>query len=111
MAPKTIIIQGESLGRGDETLGKILTANFLRVLGDSKEKPEAIILWNAGVRLACEGSEMLEHLKHLEQQGVKVLACTTCLEYYDLREKLVVGEPTTMVKSIAAMMSTETITL
>lgn len=111
MSRKVIILQGEALGRGDEQLGRILTANFLRVLGDSEQKPITIILWNAGVRLACEGSDVLDHLKRLEQQGVEILACTTCLEYLDLREKMVVGKPTTMAKSIASMMSAETITL
>ena len=111
MPQKVIIIQGESLGRGDERLGRILTANFLRVLGESPQKPVTIIMWNAGVRLACEGSDVLDNLKRLEQQGVEILACTTCLEYFDLKEKMVVGKPTTMAKSIASMMASETITL
>ena len=52
------------------------------------------------VRLVCEGSKVLEHIKRLESQGVEILVCTTCLEYFDLLEKLAVGTPTTMMKSI-----------
>ena len=111
MSQKTVIIQGESLGRGDEQLGRILMANFLRLLGDSAKKPTTIILWNAGIRLACEGSDVLEHLKRLEQQGVEILACTTCLEYFELRDKMQVGKPTTMSKSIQAMMEIDVVTL
>ena len=111
MSQKVIIIQGDVLGRGDERLGKILMANFLRLLGDSEKKPATIILWNAGVRLACEGSDVLDHLKRLEQQGVEILACTTCLEYFELKEKMAVGKPTTMSKSIASMMFADTVTL
>jgi selenium metabolism protein YedF len=111
MSQKTVIIQGESLGRGDEQLGRILMANFLRLLAESGKKPATIILWNAGIRLACEGSDVLEHLKRLEKQGVEILACTTCLEYFELRDKILVGKPTTMSKSIAAMMETDVVTL
>jgi selenium metabolism protein YedF len=111
MAPKVIVIQGESLGRGDEQLGSLLMANFLRLLGESDKKPDSLIFWNSGVRLVCEGSQVLEHLKRLEQQRVELLACTTCLEYFDLKDKLVVGKPTTMAKSIISMMNYDVVGL
>jgi selenium metabolism protein YedF len=111
MAPKVIVIQGESLGRGDEQLGSLLMANFLRLLGESDKRPESLIFWNAGVRLVCEGSQFIDHLKRLEQQGVELLACTTCLEYFDLKDKLMVGKPTTMVKSIISMMNYDVVGL
>ncbi len=111
MAPKVIVIQGETLGRGDERLGSLLIANFLRLLGESDKKPDSLIFWNSGVRLVCEGSQVLEHLKRLEQQGVELLACTTCLEYFDLKDKLAVGKPTTMVKSIISMMNYDVVGL
>jgi selenium metabolism protein YedF len=111
MAPKVMFIQGESLGRGDDRLGLLLMANFLRLLGESDKKPDTLIFWNSGVRLVCEGSQVLEHLKRLEKQGVELLACTTCLEYFDLQEKLVVGKPTTMVKSIKSIMDFSAVAL
>jgi intracellular sulfur oxidation DsrE/DsrF family protein len=86
-------------------------ATFLRVLGESKEKPETIIFWNTGVKLVCEGSRVLGHLRKLEEQGVTLLACTTCLEYFELENKIVVGKPTTMVKSIQSMFMGNLITL
>jgi selenium metabolism protein YedF len=111
MAKKVFLIQSEGLGRGEEQLGGLLMANFLRLLGENQEKPETIIFWNTGVKLVCEGSRVLDHLKRLEGQGVTILACTTCLEYLDLTEKMAVGKPTTMVKSIEAMFSGDIITL
>ena len=111
MPSKTILIQSEGLGRGDDKLGIILMANFLRLLGDSQDKPGALIFWNSGVHLLCEGSRVLEHLKKLEGQGVEILACTTCLEYLELTAKLIVGKPSTMVKSIQSMFSTDMICL
>ena len=70
-----------------------------------------MVFWNAGVKLACEGSQVLVHLKKLEEQGVEILACTTCLEYYELVDKLKAGKPTTMVKSIQSMMNSEMVCL
>ena len=111
MKKKVFLIQSEGLGRGEEQLGSLLMANFLRLLGVTEEKPETIIFWNTGVRLVCEGSRVLEHLKKLEEQGVTILACTTCLEYFELENKIVVGKPTTMVKSIQSMFNGDLIPL
>ena len=111
MPSKTILIQSEGLGRGDDKLGAMLMANFLRLLGESRDKPAALVFWNAGVKLVCEGSRVLEHIKKLEGQGVEVLACTTCLEYLGLADKLAAGKPTTMIKSIQGMFSSDMICL
>jgi len=111
MQSKVILIQSERLGKGDDQLGTMLMANFLRLLGESKEKPETLVFWNTGVRLVCEDSYVLGHLKRLEDQGVEILACTTCLEYFDLVDKLKVGKPTTMVKSIQSVLNSEIVCL
>jgi len=111
MKPKTFLIQSEGLGRGDEQLGSLLMASFLRLLGESQDKPGSLIFWNAGVRLMCQGSQVLEHLKRLEEQGVELLACTTCLEYFELMDKLAAGKPTTMMKSIQSMMGDDVVSL
>jgi selenium metabolism protein YedF len=111
MRPKIFLIQSEGLGRGDEQLGSMLMANFLRLLGESEDKPSGMIFWNTGVRLACEGSPVLNRLKQLEEQGVKLLACTTCLEHFELTDKLVVGKPTNMMKSIQSMLSSDVVSL
>ena len=111
MKSKVILIQSEVLGRGDDALGGMLMAHFLRLLGESEKKPGSIILWNGGARLACYGSKVIDHLKRLAQQGVEILVCTTCLEYFDLMDKLLVGKPTTMVKSIDSMLEYDIVTL
>lgn len=111
MPSKVILVQSEGLGKGDDALGKMLMASFLRVLGESREKPKTLVFWNSGVRLVCEGSEVLEHLKKLEGQGVEILGCTTCLEYFDLVDKLKVGKPTTMVKSVQVMLNSDMVCL
>jgi selenium metabolism protein YedF len=111
MTNKVFLIQSEGLGRGDEQLGLILMSNFLRFLGESQDKPSCLIFWNTGVRLLCEGSKFLELLKRLEKQGVELLACATCLDYFELTDKLAVGKPTNMVKSIQSMLDSDIVSL
>jgi len=104
MKSKVILVQSEGLGRGDDPLGSMLMANFLRLLGENEDKPGGIIFWNAGVCLVCEGSKVLEHIRRLEDQGVEILACGTCLEYFDLTDRLAVGKRTTMASSIESIL-------
>ena len=111
MTSKVILIQSEGLGRGDDELGMMLMSNFLRLLEESQDKPTQLIFWNTGVRLVCEGSWALEHLKELEEQGVEVLACRTCLDHFQLTDRLVIGRSTTMPKTIEAMMTNQTVCL
>ena len=103
MQPRHILVQSEGLGEGDEELGKLLMANFLILLGEKEEKPKTIIFWNSGVNLVCDGSQVLDHIQKLEKAGVEILACTTCLKYFNLLDKLVVGKPTKMMKPIELM--------
>jgi selenium metabolism protein YedF len=111
MKRKVILVQAEGLGRGDERLGSMLMANFLRLLGENKDKPSSLIFWNTGVRLVCEGSKVIDHVRRLEEQGVEILACTTCLEYFNLTDKLSIGKPTTMLKSIQSLLDCDMVGL
>ncbi|MFC1967291.1 sulfurtransferase-like selenium metabolism protein YedF [Chloroflexota bacterium] len=111
MKSKHLLIQSEGLGTGDGKLGVMLMANFLRLLGENENKPATIIFWNAGVKLLCQGSPVLGHIQKLENAGIEILACKTCLEFFNLEDKLSVGKPTTMVKSIEAMLDGDFIAL
>lgn len=111
MSSKIFLVQSETLGRGEDKLGSLLMANFLRLLGESQDKPQSLVFWNTGVRLVCDGSPVLGHLKRLEELGVTILVCTTCLEYFDLVDRVRVGKPTTMVKSVQSMLGGDVIGL
>jgi selenium metabolism protein YedF len=111
MSSKVFLIQSEGLGRGEDNLGSILMHNFLRMLGESEEKPKTMIFWNTGVRLLSEGSPVLEHLKKLESQGVEILGCATCLDYFKLTDKQKVGKPTNMLRSIYTMFDSDIVCL
>jgi selenium metabolism protein YedF len=91
-----LYINSHLLGIGDEALGAILMRSFLKTLLDMETKPSRLILVNSGVRLATEGSEVLETLQALSEKGIEILSCGTCLDFYGLKEKLKVGKISNM---------------
>jgi selenium metabolism protein YedF len=91
-----VYINSHLLGIGDEALGAILMRSFLKTLLDMEIKPSRLILINSGVRLASEGSEVLETLRKLYEEGVEILSCGTCLDFYGLKEQLRVGTVSNM---------------
>jgi len=86
-----VYINSHLLGIGDDALGAILMRSFLKTLMDLEIKPSRLILINSGVRLATEGSEVLETLRALSQKGIEIFSCGTCLDFYGLKQKLKVG--------------------
>jgi selenium metabolism protein YedF len=86
-----VYINSNLLGVGDEALGTILMRSFFHVLSEMETKPTTLIFINSGVRLTTEGSAVLEDLQNLDQRGVAILSCGTCLDFYGLKEKLRIG--------------------
>ncbi len=90
------VLSSDQMGGGSEELGRILMKGFVYALTQLEELPETILLYNGGARLSVEGSQSLEDLKSLEAQGVEILTCGTCLNYYGLTDQLSVGSVTNM---------------
>ena len=101
---KVVVIRSSVMGDGDPELGKVLIKGFIYALSQQEELPKTILFYNGGAHLTCEGSASLDDLKELEQRGVRILTCGTCLNFYGLSEKLKVGEVTNMYE-IAETMS------
>ncbi len=91
-----VAVTADHMGEGDPKLGRTLLKGFLFALGQLEELPAAILFYNGGAFLTCEGSESLEDLKALEGPGVEILSCGTCLNFYGLSGKLRVGGVTNM---------------
>jgi selenium metabolism protein YedF len=91
-----VFIDTDSLGRGSEELGRILMRSFLQTLEQSEVQPKKVILINSGVKLACEGSDVLEDLQELAGKGAEILSCGTCLDYFAIKKKLMVGKVSNM---------------
>ena len=101
---KILVLMGaDQLGRGDEVLGAKLIGNFIATLKEMGPELWCVVLLNAGVKLAVAGSEVLAGLKNLEQSGVRLLVCGTCLNHFQLLEAKQVGETTNMLDIITAM--------
>jgi len=109
---KVIIINNERMGQGETELTTLLMGNFLRSLVSSEKKPEFLIFYASGVKLVSEGSIYLETLVSLENSGVEVLSCSTCLNYYGLAEKVKVGKKSNMAEITGVLLKSEgTITI
>jgi len=93
----------DRIGYGDDALGLKLMVNFLRTLKEMGEELWRLVFVNNGVKLAIEGSEVLEDLKAYELAGLKILVCGTCLDHFDLLEKKQIGETTNMLDIVTAM--------
>ena len=91
-----VVLSSNQMGYGSEELGQILMKGFIFALTELDELPSTVLLYNSGVKLSTEGSNSIEDLKTLQAQGVEILSCGTCLNYYDLTEKLQVGDVTNM---------------
>lgn len=91
-----VAIGSDKMGVGSDELGKTLMKAFVFALTQQDTLPKTILFYNGGASLTCADSPMLEDLKALEAQGVEILTCGTCLNFYGLTEKLAVGSVTNM---------------
>lgn len=106
---KRILILTDSIGRHDDELGRVLMRNLIYSIARDENPPAALMFMHEGVRLACEGSEVLDDLRMLAEAGVALKVCGTCLDYLKLKESLLVGEVGTMPASVAAMLGDDSI--
>ncbi len=98
-----VFIPTDVFGTGDDELGRGLMKNFLLTLKEMGKDLWRIVLVNGGVRLAVEGSAVLPSLFELHDAGVDILVCGTCLEYFGLLDKKVVGQTTNMLDIVTSM--------
>ncbi|HFD39446.1 MAG TPA: sulfurtransferase-like selenium metabolism protein YedF [Anaerolineae bacterium] len=102
--PLVLVVSADVMGRGHDELGGILIRGFFHTLGEVEPRPQMIIFFNTGVRLACEGSPVLDDLRALEESGIEMLACGTCLDYLALKETLAVGQVSNMYDIAGAIL-------
>lgn len=108
---KHVLILTDSLGRGGYELGRAVMKLFIYSMARDEHKPASITLMNEGVRLACEGSDVLDDLKLLGENGVPVKACGICLDYLKLEDFLAVGEIGKGSDVVAALLSEDVVTI
>ena len=91
-----IVIPSDLMGNGDPELGRILMNSFIYTVSETKPYPKAILFYNSGVKLTIKSSGVLDDLLLLEKVGVEIISCGTCLDFYDLKDELGVGEISNM---------------
>lgn len=95
--PNRVVVFGSQyVGSGNDELGAILMKGFIFALTQQDVLPQTMLFYNSGAFLTCEGSESLEDLRTLEAAGVEILTCGTCLNHYDIADKLAVGGVTNL---------------
>ena len=95
-----VVLSSDKMGEGEEKLGKILIKGFVYALTQLEQLPSAVLFYNSGAFLSCEDSPVLEDLKLLEEEGVEICTCGTCLDFYGLKEKLAVGNVVNMYQIV-----------
>ena len=91
-----VVVSSDRMGSGNDELGKVLIKGFIFAVTQLDTLPKTMLFYNGGATLTTEDSDSLEDLKSLEAQGVEILTCGTCLNFYGLPEKSQVGEVTNM---------------
>lgn len=108
--PKTVIyINSERMGSGDDGLGTLLIGTFLSTLGDFVREVSHILLVNGGVKLACEGSDKADYLVSLEEAGVEILSCGTCVNHFELTDKVKAGQISNMFTILQVLTTADSI--
>ena len=96
--PTVVQVTSSVMGQGDDDLGELLLRSFIKTLAQLESKPSAILFYNDGVKLCCHGSLLIDDLRSLESDTLEIIACGTCLNFFDLADQLEVGRVTDMLE-------------
>ncbi len=100
-----VAVSSDRMGDGSDELGHILMKSFIFAVTQLDDLPDKMIFYNGGAKLTVEDSECLEDLKTLADQGVEIMTCGTCLDYYGIKDKLAVGGVTNMYSIVETLQS------
>lgn len=101
-----VVISSDSLG-SDKELGKILMKSFIFALTKQDAFPETIIFYNEGVKITTQESDTVKDLLFLDSEGVEIVNCGTCLDFFKLKDDLKVGSITNMYDIVERMEKAE----
>ncbi len=107
-----VLVCREGLGSvppEDRDFSREMLDKFLHALESQALKPEAICFYTEGVKLACIGSPVLFSLRLIEKMGVRLMICTSCLEYYGLKDKVAAGQVAGMNDIVQLMLEADTV--
>ncbi|MCX5828487.1 MAG: sulfurtransferase-like selenium metabolism protein YedF [Deltaproteobacteria bacterium] len=94
--PLVVVLSDNHMGRGDDVLGDILIRSFVHTLLQLKPLPDTVICYNSGVKLVVKDSAVLDDLQQLAKDGVDILVCGTCVNYFEIGDQLAAGHISNM---------------
>ncbi|WP_285518395.1 sulfurtransferase-like selenium metabolism protein YedF, partial [Thermolongibacillus altinsuensis] len=94
--PKSYVIENNTLGQGNEVIGQKLINAFFNVSSDYEQVPTSIFFVNTGVKLCIDQADTVDALQKLQDKGVDIIVCGTCLDFFEIKDKLAVGRIGTM---------------
>jgi len=106
---KTVILNSETMGQGDDRLGRVLTESFLRQLLAGSSKPQAIVFYNSAVNLLEEEHPVIDTLEALFRAGVDLIACGTCVSHFRLNNRIAVGRVSNMQEIVATLLDSDSV--
>lgn len=86
-----LLITRNGMGDAEPELQLKLISTYFKLLDEHDLLPAAICFYTDGVKLSCEGSLVVETLRSLEGKGVRLILCSTCLNYFKLADSVQVG--------------------
>ncbi len=107
MSGTVILVTNNGMGKADEKLQLMLAGKYLELLAQHNQLPNAICFYAEGVKLVCEGSPVMDQLHGLESKGIRLIVCSTCLNYYGLTDKVQIGIVGGMPDIIEAQMNAD----
>lgn len=91
-----VVLNSNTMGKGDDTLGEILMKGFLSSIPELDSLPKEVICYNSGVKLAIEGTATVRNLEKLNELGVRITLCGTCVDFFNLKNSIKIGEISNM---------------
>jgi intracellular sulfur oxidation DsrE/DsrF family protein len=107
MKDTVILVTNNGMGKADLPLQQKLIGKYLELLALHTDLPAAICFYTEGVKLVIDDSPVLGQLKALEDKGVHLIVCSTCLEYFNLASRVKIGIVGGMTDIIEAQMKAE----
>lgn len=104
-----IVFSSQKMGDGPDDLGLVLIRSFLVSILETGHLPRSVLFYNSGVKLATGDSFVIEQLRELEKRGVKLLLCSSCINFYNIGRKITIGRVSNMYDMTQEMISSSKI--
>jgi selenium metabolism protein YedF len=102
--PRLVVkVSSRHMGSGSDELGRVLMTAFIKSLADATIRPAAVVFYNSGAYLTCQGSDLVEAIEGLASSGVQILTCGTCLDFFQIKDRLAVGSISNMYEIVETL--------